>query len=108
VQSVGAEEAAIGYSGIGFATANVRAVPLAKKAGEPFVEAAPANAYNGTYPMWRALYLTVNKNPVKELPPLQREFLKFVLSQEGQAIVVEDGYLPLPARAVTKALDMLK
>jgi phosphate transport system substrate-binding protein len=107
VQSIGGEKNAIGYSGIGFANANVRAVPLAKKTGEPFVAAEAQNAYNNSYPLWRMLYVAVNKNPVKDLDPLQREFVKFVLSKEGQQIVVEDGYLPLPAKAAKRALELV-
>ncbi len=104
IQSIATDKYGIGYSGIGYATADVRAVPLAREAGSDYIDAEAANAYNGTYPLWRPLLLAVNKNPTKELDPLRREFLKYVLSKEGQAEVVEDGYLPLPAKAAEKAL----
>ncbi|MFN8009939.1 MAG: phosphate ABC transporter substrate-binding protein [Holophagaceae bacterium] len=97
VQSVSTDKGAIGYSGIGYATSGVRAVPLSMK-GRYNDQAFPPtyeNALNGKYPMTRFLYIYVNKDPKKPFDPLTREFLKFVLSKEGQEIVVKDGYLPL-------------
>ena len=108
VQSVGTSLNGIGYSGIGYKTSSVRAVPLAKKAGQPFVEANPDNAIKGTYPLARFLYVYVNKDPRKPLPPLEREFMKQVLSKAGQEVVVKDGYIPLPAAVVDQELAKLK
>ncbi len=104
VQAVSSSINGIGYSGIGYKTSSVRAVPLAKKAGRPFVEATPQNAVNGKYPLARFLYIYVNKHPNRPLPPLEREFLKMVLSRVGQEVVVKDGYIPLPAKVVAKQL----
>jgi phosphate transport system substrate-binding protein len=95
VQSVTVDRFAIGYSGIGYATAGVRAVPLAEKADAKSFEATPANAYSGDYPLSRFLLLYVNKAPNKPFDPLTAEFLKLVLSREGQEIVVKDGYFPI-------------
>lgn len=107
VQSVSASVNGIGYFGIGYQTSSVRTVPLAKKAGQPFVEATPANAVNNSYPLSRFLYVYVNKQPNKKLSPLEGEFLKMVLSQQGQEVVVKDGYIPLPAKVVEKYLSEL-
>lgn len=107
VQSVSASLNGIGYSGIGYKTSSVRTVPLAKKAGQPFVAATPDNAVNNTYPLARFLYVYVNKQPNKPLPPLEGEFLKLVMSQQGQEVVVKDGYIPLPAKVVEKYLSSL-
>ena len=107
VQSVSASLNGIGYSGIGYKTSSVRTVPLAKKAGQPFVDANPDNAVNGSYPLSRFLYVYVNKQPNKPLAPIEREFLKLVLSQQGQEVVVKDGYIPLPSRVVEKQLAAL-
>jgi phosphate transport system substrate-binding protein len=96
VQSVGTDLAAIGYSGIGYKTSEVRAVPLAAKAGGKFIEANYENCLSGDYPMARFLYIYVNKKPGQPLDKLTEEFLKFVLSKEGQQVVVKDGYFPLP------------
>ncbi len=97
VQAISTSVNGIGYSGIGYVTSGVRTVPLAKKAGEPFVAATSANAVSGDYPLSRFLYVYVNKHPNKPLDPLQKEFLKMVLSKQGQEVVVKDGYIPLPA-----------
>ncbi|MBI3003013.1 MAG: phosphate ABC transporter substrate-binding protein PstS family protein [candidate division NC10 bacterium] len=97
VQGVTVDRYAIGYSGIGYATAGVRAVPLAEKAGASCVEASAQRAYDGTYPLARFLYVYINRAPAKALDPLTREFVKLVLSKEGQEVVVKDGYFPIPA-----------
>ena len=107
VQSVSTSLNGIGYSGIGYKTSGVKAVPLAKKAGQPFVEAIPDNAVNGTYPLGRFLYVYVNKAPNKPLAPLEREFVKMVLSKVGQQVVIKDGYIPLPAKVAEKALNSI-
>jgi phosphate transport system substrate-binding protein len=103
VQSVTGQIGAIGYSGIGYMTSGVRAVPLSKKDGEPFFEATPENAVNKKYPLARVLYVYVNKRPNQPLPPLEREFFKMVLSKPGQEVVVKDGFVPLPASIANKA-----
>jgi phosphate transport system substrate-binding protein len=102
VQSISSTVNAIGYSGIGYKTASVRAVPLVNKKGE-VEEANETNALSGKYPLARFLYVYVNKAPNKPLDPLEAEFVKLVLSKQGQEIVVKDGYIPLPAKVVEKA-----
>lgn len=94
----------LGYSGIGYKTSGVKAVPLSKKEGGKFIEATPINASAGTYPLGRFLYVYVNKQPNKPLPPLESEFIKMVLSKTGQLVVVKDGYIPLPAKVAAKEL----
>jgi phosphate transport system substrate-binding protein len=110
VQSVGSDKFAVGYSGIGYATSGVRAVPLsdATKNGGAAFPATYENALNGKYPLSRYLYIYINKDPKKPIDPLTREFLKFVLSKEGQEIVVKDGFLPLTAKMETEEVAKLK
>jgi len=100
VQSVSVDRFAMGYSGIGYKTAGVRALPLAEK-GSRYVEPTAANALAGDYPLARFLYVYVNKAPGKPLDPLTLEFLKMVLSKEGQQVVVKGGYFPI-ANAVAE------
>ena len=107
VQSVTASLNGIGYSGIGYKTSGVKALPLSKKAGKDFVDATPENAVKGTYPLSRFLYVYVNKHPNKPLQPLEREFIKMVLSKTGQQVVVKDGYIPLPAKVAAKSLKAI-
>ncbi len=101
VQSVSASLNGIGYSGIGYQTSGVRALPLSKK-GDNYVEANMANAISKKYPLSRFLYVYVNKHPNKALAPMDAEFLKMVLSKSGQKIVEKDGYIPLPNSVVQK------
>ena len=107
VQSVSEDQAGIGYSGIGYMTSNVRAVPLAEKDGMSFKDASQENADNGSYPLWRHLYLYVNKAPNKPLDPIVGEFIKFIYSKEGQQVAVKDGFFPLKAGAIEKELKKL-
>ncbi|CAG1008483.1 Phosphate-binding protein PstS [Myxococcaceae bacterium] len=102
VQGVGADANAIGYSGMGYRTSEVKPVALASKQGAPFVAADPANVYAGKYPLSRLLYVYVNKPPGRPLDPLVREFIRFVLSKQGQEVVLKDGYLPLTAALVER------
>jgi len=108
VQSVGTSINGIGYSGIGYKTSSVRAVPLSKKTGGEMIAATTENALTGKYPLSRFLYVYVNKKPNKPLGPLELEFIKLVMSKAGQEIVVKDGYIPLPAKVANKYLDKLK
>jgi phosphate transport system substrate-binding protein len=103
VQGIANDRYALGYSGIGYKTADVRAVPIAKDASAKAVEAEIENAYSGQYPLSRFLLLYVNKAPNTELDPLRREFLRFVLSKQGQEEVIKDGYFPLPFAVAQKA-----
>jgi phosphate transport system substrate-binding protein len=104
VQSVATGLNAIGYSGIGYKTSGVRTVPLAKKNSTDYVEASEDNALSGKYPLARVLYVYVNKAPNKPLTPMELEFVKMVLSKQGQDVVVKDGYIPLPAAMAQKEL----
>ncbi|MCY1200768.1 Phosphate-binding protein PstS [compost metagenome] len=107
VQSISQSLNGIGYSGIGYKTSSVKTVPLAKKEGGEFVEDNEQNALNGSYPLSRFLYVYVNKAPNKPLAPLEAEFVKLMLSRQGQEVVVKDGYIPVPARVAEKTLKEL-
>lgn len=96
VQGVAVDRYAMGYSGIGYTTAGVRAVPLSEKEGGACAEATADNAYSGKYPLSRFLFIYVNRAPDKRLDPLTREFARFLLSKDGQEAVIKDGYFPIP------------
>ena len=106
VQSISSTLNAIGYSGIGYKTSSVRAVPLSKKGGEAF-EASEENALAGKFPLARFFYVYVNKAPNQPLSPLDAEFIKLVLSKQGQEVVMKDGYIPLPAKVAEKTMKEL-
>ena len=100
VDAITTDRGGIGYSGVGYRTSGVRAVPIVAKDGTPY-EAVPANVYNGKYPISRALFVYVNKAPGQPLPPAIHEFLDYVLSREGQEIVVKGGFVALTRKMVT-------
>jgi phosphate transport system substrate-binding protein len=95
IQGVASDRYAIGYSGVGYKTADVRTVPLAAKEGQGCFDANDKNAYSGDYPLARFLYIYLNRNPNQALDPLRREFVKYVFSRQGQTVVIKDGFYPV-------------
>ena len=108
VQGVTEDRYGIGYSGIGYMTSGVHALPLSLKEGETFKEPTMDNVLNGSYPLARFLYLYINKSPNKPLDPIVREFCKYIFSKEGQEIVIKDGYMPIPAKVLKEELSKLE
>lgn len=108
VQSVTASLNGIGYSGVGYRTSSVRAVPVAEVEEDDPVEVTIETAADGSYPLTRYLYVYVNKKPDTPLPPMEREFLKLVLSQTGQEVVEKDGYVPLSLKTVERELKRIE
>ena len=108
VQGVTEDRGGLGYSGIGYRTSGVRAIPLSAQSGQACHEPTFANASAGKYPLARFLYVYVNKTPGKPLPPLVAEFLRYVYSKEGQHIVIKDGYFPLPQTLISKKLGEMQ
>jgi len=106
VQGVTEDRFGIGYSGIGYKTSGVKALQLAEK--DQFFDGAYANVTSGKYPLARFLYIYVNKAPGKPLDPLVKEYLKLILSKDGQEVVVKDGYLPLTSAIVAEELKKLE
>jgi len=107
VQGVTEDRFAMGYSGIGYRTSGVKSLKLADKEGGTFVSDSTDEVLSGRYPLSRFLYVYVNKAPNKPLDPLIGEFLRYVLSREGQEIVVKDGFIPLPAAIDAEELAKL-
>ncbi|MEX0701107.1 MAG: phosphate ABC transporter substrate-binding protein [Planctomycetales bacterium] len=105
VQSVAQDRFGIGFSGIGYITSNVKAVPLAEREGEDPISAAAGSG--DRYPLYRFLYLAVNKEPNKDFDPLRREFIRFIFSKAGQEVVVKDGYLPVNGAQARSALQQV-
>ena len=108
VQGVTEDRFGIGYSGIGYKTSGVKAVPLADKEGGAYSDGSYDDVRSGKYPLNRFLFVYINRAPGKPLDPLTREFVKFILSREGQEVVVKDGYLPLSADIVKQELAKLE
>ena len=104
VQGIEKDAYGIGYSGIGYATSGVRAVPLSPAEGQPAVAASSENAANGSYPLARFLHIYVNKSPSKSLDRLTAEYLRFILSAEGQRVIIKAGFDPLDANTAAEQL----
>jgi phosphate transport system substrate-binding protein len=107
VQGITQDRAGIGYSGIGYITSGVETLAISRKQGEKAYLPTYENAMAGHYPLARMLYVYVVKEPHQPLPPLVREFLRFVLSRQGQEVVIKDGYLPLPAPVAAQQLEKI-
>jgi len=107
VQGISRDRNAIGYSGIGYATSGVRAVPIAKSAKDKALSPSYDEVETGKYPISRFLFLYILKNPNKPLDPLVKEFLTYVLSYEGQSDVAKEGYYPLSPRLAERELKKL-
>ncbi len=104
VQGVEKDSYGIGYSGIGYQTSGVRAVPLAPADGQPAVAATSENAANGSYPLARFLHIYVNKSPNTPLDRLTAEYLRFILSGDGQRVIIKAGFDPLDAQTAAEQL----
>ena len=92
VELVGSTPCAIGYSGMGYATEHVKKLKVASKGGQP-VAPTVETAQNKTYPIARPLYLYTLGDPEGEA----KEFIGWTLSDAGQKIVEETGYVPVPS-----------
>jgi phosphate transport system substrate-binding protein len=106
VQGVTEDRFGIGYSGIGYRTSGVKPVMLAGKDGQ-FYKTEAGDVLSGKYPLSRYLYVYYNAAPNQPLDPLVREFLRFVVSREGQETVVKDGYLPISGKIAGEELAKL-
>jgi phosphate transport system substrate-binding protein len=104
VQGVTEDRYGIGYSGLGYKTSGVRIVPLAETDKGPYSDGSYEDVKSGKYPLWRFMYLYLNKAPGKPLDPLVAEFVKLVYSKQGQEVVVKDGYDPLSAEQARQEL----
>jgi phosphate transport system substrate-binding protein len=107
VQGIEKDPYGVGYSGIGYATSGVRAVPISPAEGQPAVAASAENAANGSYPLARFLHVYVNRAPGKPLDRLTAEYLRFMLSADGQRIVAKAGFDPLDAQTAGEQLAKL-
>ena len=107
VQGIASDKYAIGYSGVGYKTADVKTVPLSAKDGGTCFDATSDNAYSGDYPVTRFLYVYVNRKPGAKMEPLRTEFAKFVLSKQGQMGTIKDGFFPVPAAVASQDLKTL-
>ena len=99
----------IAYTGIPFLTPQTKSVALAAKEGGPYVELTLKNVQNRSFPLTRDVYYYLKRDKGKPIDPKAKEFLRYILSREGQDAVQRDGkYLPLTAEAVREQLQKLE
>lgn len=107
VKKISEDRNGIGYSGIGYKTKEVRAVPISEKKDGKFVEVTADMVAKGKYPLGRYLFVYINKDPSKPLEQTKLEFLKYILSKQGQNVVQKEGFVKLPAIVADKELQAL-
>jgi phosphate transport system substrate-binding protein len=108
-QSVADDPYGIGYGSLVHMKPNTRALALAEKEGGPYYDPTFENVLSRRYPLSRPIYIYLNRAPAQPLDPTIGEFLKYVLSKQGQEAVVRDGImLPLSAEAARRELSKLK
>jgi phosphate transport system substrate-binding protein len=109
MQDLGKDKYAIAYSGIREMTSQVKALALAPKDGAPYVPFLLETVANRTYPLARSMYVYINRAPGKPVEPKIAEFLRFILSRQGQESVAKQRvFLPLPAATVGEQLKKLQ
>ena len=91
IQSVGQTKGAIGYVGLAYVEKSVKALKVSFDKGKTYVEPTVENAKNKVYPITRPLYIYYLKSIEKTVNP----FLSYILSAEGQKLVLEVGYVPI-------------
>jgi phosphate transport system substrate-binding protein len=107
VKAIEADPESIGYAGLVNQTANVKAVPLAARSGQPAIAIDSLEAAQGRYPLMRPLQLVINQAPGEQLSTVQSEFLKYVFSRLGQEDVIKGGFQPIPGQNASFALGQL-
>ena len=108
IDRIARDRIGVGFSGIGYIRDDIAVVPLARERLDEAVTPTPSSARDGTYPLARPLYLTIDMPLGAGPTPLQREFLRFVLSKQGQQLVIEAGFYPLSAGAAAIELSKLE
>ncbi|MDT5158012.1 MAG: phosphate transport system substrate-binding protein [Acidobacteriota bacterium] len=99
----------IAYSNLRYMNAQVKPLALAASNGAPYYEATKENLIQRKYPLTRFITTFFNRAPGQPVDPKVREFLRYILSREGQQAIVRDGnYLPLSEDAIRAQLKKLE
>ena len=91
ISETSTSESAIGYDGLGYVNSKVKTIAIAKKSGDVFVQPSKETAMNKIYPIWRFLYMYTGFKPKGD----KKAFIDFCMSEKGQKIVEEVGFVPL-------------
>jgi phosphate transport system substrate-binding protein len=107
VKAVADDKYGIGYSGVGYKTEGVRIVPLSAYYGSTCYDASAEATLTGKYPIARYLYVYLNKKPNAPLEPVRAEFVKYILSKDGQEQTEKSGFFPITAEIRAAELTKL-
>ena len=105
--AIASDPGAIGFGGLEEGGPGLKALAVAVLENAPFYELNAANASDGRYPLTRYMYIRINRRPGEALSPHVKEFLRYILSREGQEPILYSGYFPLTAREAKQELEKL-
>jgi len=111
LEDLGKDPYGIAYcaGGNAWLTPQIKSVALSVKTGDPAYELTLDNVRERKYPMYADVFFYVDRDPKKPVDPKVKEFLRYILSSEGQAQVMRDGkYLPLTAEVIRQQLKLLE
>lgn len=95
-EKVAADPFGLGYTGLAYVNRGVKMLPVSVETGGPYMAPSYENVANATYPLSRLIYFNANKIPGNRLPPVLDELVRFILSREGQQVVLNQAvYVPL-------------
>jgi ABC-type phosphate transport system substrate-binding protein len=106
--AIARDPGAIGFGGFEEGGPGIKTLAVAREDGGTYYEGNAANASSGRYPLTRYMYIRLNRNPGEPLPPHIKEFLRYILSREGQEPILYSGYFPLTAVEVKEELAKLE
>jgi ABC-type phosphate transport system substrate-binding protein len=105
--AIARDPGAIGFGGFEEGGPGIKTLAVAREDGGTYYEGNAANASSGRYPLTRYMYIRINCNPGEALPPHIKEFLRYILSRDGQEPILYSGYFPLTAAEVMEELAKL-
>ena len=105
---VAGDRYALGYAGLAYVGDGVKLLALSADDSPNFIPPDYAAVARGAYPLSRLVYLNVNKTPGRPLSPVLDEFARFILSREGQQVILDEAvFLPLRARLAARSRESL-
>ncbi len=108
LEALGRDRYGIAISNVHYSTGAVKPLAIGLRDGGPFIPASPLTVQGRTYPLARPVHIVFNRSPGQPADPKLKEFLRFILSREGQAEAERAGYLPLPLSIVRAQLRKLQ
>lgn len=107
-QALASDAEGIGFGGFEEGGPGLHALAVATDADGLYIEGNSVSASNGKYPLTRYMYIRLNRRPGEALSPVLKQFLRYVLSRDGQEPILYSGYFPLGARVVREELAKLE